>query len=156
MAGPYTRQTIENWVADFVGGPASRDVEPVVREYAPEFLVPLLLAPCEERGCEPGDLDEADLRRAFTGAVAAAAGDLPGSVRDRVPDACAAFLDDLEREGRLADGRAAGLALRAARRAFLDAAGAPRAPVRRPAPKLSPNDPCPCGSGRKYKKCCAS
>jgi hypothetical protein len=31
--------------------------------------------------------------------------------------------------------------------------GDPR-PVRRDAPKVGRNDPCPCGSGRKYKKCC--
>ena len=23
-------------------------------------------------------------------------------------------------------------------------------------PKVFPNDPCPCGSGKKYKKCCGS
>ena len=28
------------------------------------------------------------------------------------------------------------------------------APVRRSAKKVQPNDPCPCGSGRKYKHCC--
>ncbi len=27
-------------------------------------------------------------------------------------------------------------------------------PVRNKAKKVGPNDPCPCGSGRKYKKCC--
>ncbi len=27
---------------------------------------------------------------------------------------------------------------------------------RRPAPKVGRNDPCPCGSGKKYKKCCAA
>ena len=28
-------------------------------------------------------------------------------------------------------------------------------PVKKdPAQKVGPNDPCPCGSGRKYKKCC--
>lgn len=27
-------------------------------------------------------------------------------------------------------------------------------PVRRAEPKVGRNDPCPCGSGRKYKKCC--
>jgi SEC-C motif-containing protein len=27
-------------------------------------------------------------------------------------------------------------------------------PVRRAAPKVGRNDPCPCGSGRKYKQCC--
>ncbi|MEE3395221.1 MAG: SEC-C metal-binding domain-containing protein, partial [Candidatus Onthomonas sp.] len=28
-----------------------------------------------------------------------------------------------------------------------------RAPIRK-AKKIGPNDPCPCGSGKKYKKCC--
>ena len=27
-------------------------------------------------------------------------------------------------------------------------------PVTREAPKIGRNDPCPCGSGKKYKKCC--
>ena len=27
-------------------------------------------------------------------------------------------------------------------------------PVRRDHPKVGRNDPCPCGSGKKYKKCC--
>ena len=27
-------------------------------------------------------------------------------------------------------------------------------PVRRETPKIGRNDPCPCGSGKKYKKCC--
>ncbi len=27
---------------------------------------------------------------------------------------------------------------------------------RRPNPKVGRNDPCPCGSGKKYKKCCGS
>lgn len=31
----------------------------------------------------------------------------------------------------------------------------PSAPYRRTEAKISPNDPCPCGSGRKYKKCCS-
>ncbi|UCD84191.1 MAG: preprotein translocase subunit SecA [Deltaproteobacteria bacterium] len=29
-----------------------------------------------------------------------------------------------------------------------------RTPVRREGPKVGRNDPCPCGSGKKYKKCC--
>ena len=31
---------------------------------------------------------------------------------------------------------------------------APRAPKVRQVQKIYPNDPCPCGSGKKYKKCC--
>ena len=33
------------------------------------------------------------------------------------------------------------------------AAGAPE-PIRRAGPKVGRNDPCPCGSGRKFKHCC--
>jgi SEC-C motif domain protein len=29
-----------------------------------------------------------------------------------------------------------------------------RQPMRRDQPKIGRNDPCPCGSGKKYKKCC--
>ena len=28
------------------------------------------------------------------------------------------------------------------------------ATIRNVGPKIGPNDPCPCGSGKKYKKCC--
>jgi preprotein translocase subunit SecA len=31
--------------------------------------------------------------------------------------------------------------------------GAVTAPVKRERPKVGRNDPCPCGSGKKYKKC---
>ena len=33
-------------------------------------------------------------------------------------------------------------------------ASAPAAPKRRETAKVYPNDPCPCGSGKKYKQCC--
>jgi uncharacterized protein YecA (UPF0149 family) len=36
--------------------------------------------------------------------------------------------------------------------------GVPAAPktVRHDGPKVGRNDPCPCGSGKKYKKCCGA
>jgi len=33
-------------------------------------------------------------------------------------------------------------------------AGARPEPYERAAPKIGRNDPCPCGSGKKYKRCC--
>ena len=36
---------------------------------------------------------------------------------------------------------------------FMDG-GSPRQTVVREEPKIGRNDPCPCGSGKKYKKCC--
>ena len=32
--------------------------------------------------------------------------------------------------------------------------GGPKAPVKKDENKIYPNDPCPCGSGKKYKQCC--
>ncbi len=34
--------------------------------------------------------------------------------------------------------------------------GGQRAPALREAPKVGRNDPCPCGSGKKFKKCCGA
>ena len=35
-----------------------------------------------------------------------------------------------------------------------DASAGPKKPVQRKEDKVYPNDPCPCGSGKKYKQCC--
>ncbi|QNM97030.1 DUF1186 domain-containing protein [Chitinimonas koreensis] len=37
-----------------------------------------------------------------------------------------------------------------------DGEAEPQQPVRREEPKVGRNDPCPCGSGKKYKKCCGA
>ena len=37
---------------------------------------------------------------------------------------------------------------------FVDGRVIGRDPYRRETPKIGRNDPCPCGSGKKYKKCC--
>jgi preprotein translocase subunit SecA len=42
------------------------------------------------------------------------------------------------------------------RREVSEAIEAASAPVVRDAPKVGRNDPCPCGSGKKYKKCCGA
>ena len=38
---------------------------------------------------------------------------------------------------------------------FVDGERPKQKPVTREAPKIGRNDPCSCGSGKKYKKCCA-
>lgn len=37
---------------------------------------------------------------------------------------------------------------------FVDGQEPKQVPFRRAEPKVGPNDPCPCGSGKKWKKCC--
>ena len=43
-----------------------------------------------------------------------------------------------------------------AEEAMQSALNAPPVPITRDAPKVGRNDPCPCGSGKKYKKCCGA
>lgn len=44
---------------------------------------------------------------------------------------------------------------REGRIAYAQAAARPE-PYERAGPKVGRNDPCPCGSGRKYKRCCGA
>ena len=48
----------------------------------------------------------------------------------------------------------AGPAIRGGEETMQAALRAAATPVRREVPKVGRNDPCPCGSGKKYKKCC--
>jgi hypothetical protein len=80
-----------------------------------------------------------------------------------VPDVVDAFLAFIAAEESLSTGWEWSTAVDEHRAAFRDAladpnrerfAGPKAAPDRRPAPKIGRNEPCPCGSGRKYKQCC--
>ncbi len=152
MSNPYARDTIDNWVSDFCSGDAARRFDGPIVEYAQEILAEFLAAACAVRGVEPSDVDESDVRAALLGKVASI--DAPQAVRERTPDLCAAFLEDLESAGRLGGGRSLARFVRALRGGFLKSSGASKTPERRVAPKIAPNDPCPCGSGKKFKRCC--
>ncbi len=152
MAGPYTREKIENWVGDFCTSDAIAGFASGTREFAPEVLTTFLVAACDVRGVEPEDVEEADLKTALLGSLARA--NLPAVAKGEVPALCGAFLAQLEAEGRLGGGRMLGAYVRALKEAFADAASGKPKPVTRPGSRIGRNDPCPCGSGRKYKKCC--
>jgi hypothetical protein len=152
MPDGYAKDKIDNWVSDFVMGESARRFSGPIVEYAQEIVATFLAAACDARGVAPEDVTENDLRAALLGKVAAI--DAPRSVREGVPDLCAAFLDDLETAGRLGGGRSLGRFVRALREPFLKSSGASKTPERRVAPKLGPNEPCPCGSGKKFKRCC--
>jgi len=149
---PYDVQRIENWVGDFCSSDAIRPFPPAVREHSPAVLVRFLVAACEERGIEPGDVEESDLKAALLGPVAKL--NLPSPVKSKVPALCGALLGHLESEGRLSGGRMLGAYVRALNEAFEEAASGKIKPIVRPGSRLNRNDPCPCGSGKKYKKCC--
>lgn len=151
--GLYTRQKIENWVSDFCGSDAVRSLSSGTREYAPELLTTFLVAACEARDVEPEDIEEPDLKSAL---LKLARLQLPGSVKLEVPMLCGTMLADLESQGRLGGGRVLGAYVRALKEAFAEAASGKPKPIKRPGSRIGRNDPCPCGSGRKYKKCCGN
>lgn len=150
--GPYTREKIENWVGDFCASDAAQSLSSGIREYAPELLTRFLVAACEARDVEPDEIDEPDLKPAL---LKLAGLDIPASIKLQVPALCGAMLAELENQGRLGGGRVLGAYVRALKEAFAEAiAGKPK-PVKRAGSRIGRNDPCPCGSGKKYKKCCA-
>jgi len=152
MMGPYAQDKIENWVSDFCVSDALRPFSSEMREIAGTFLVTFLMGACEGREIEPEEVEESDLRAALLGPVARLA--IPESARAEVPAVCGAFLSYLEAEGRLGGGRVLGAFVKALSGKYLEVASGKVKPVVRAGSKIGRNDPCPCGSGKKYKKCC--
>lgn len=118
----------------------------------------------EDLSCAPQGLDGEHVRDLLTRLLPARMGDA---------ESFAAFLPDLLEDFLLFTAQECGLAnefelrhaiaeARAGYERALTQTSRPRLapkpliPDRRPGSKLGRNDPCPCGSGRKYKKCCGA
>ncbi len=78
---------------------------------------------------------------------------LPDPVADRAPRPAVRVAAPAPRPGRVFERRPGAAAPAPRSGAPPAAAGRPGAA---PAPKVGRNDPCPCGSGKKYKKCCGA
>jgi hypothetical protein len=152
MPGPYTQEKIENWASDFCLSDGLAPFSQATREAAGQLLVTFLTAACDARGIEPDEIEESDVRAALVGKVARLA--VPEAARREVPAVCGAFLAYLETEGRLGGGRVLGAFAQALAGSFQEAASGKPKPIVRAGSKLGRNDPCPCGSGKKYKNCC--
>src|SRR6476646_8564570 len=146
--GPFTREKLENWVGDFCGSDAARSFSSGAREYAPELLTSFLVAACEARDIEPEEIEETDVKHAL---LKLARLQLPASIKPEVPALCGAMLADLEAQGRLGGGKVLGAYAGALKEAFVDASSGKLKPVKRAGSRIGRNDPCPCGSGKKYK-----
>jgi hypothetical protein len=151
MLDPYTRERIENWAGDFCASDALREFPAGMSEFAADLVTRFLVAACEARNVDPAEIEERDLKPAL---MTLARLEIPASIRGHVPALCGDSLAFLESEGRLSDGRVLGAYVRALRSAFDEAASGKSKPIVNPGSKLGRNDPCPCGSGKKYKKCC--
>ena len=139
-------------MGDFCSSDAIREFPSGVRDHAAAILTKFVIAACEPRDIEPADLEEADLKAALLGPIAKLR--LPEAVKSRVPALCGSLLGHMEAEGRVSGGKLLGAYVRALGDAYQDAASGKAKPIVRPGSRLKRNDPCPCGSGKKYTKCC--
>ena len=160
MSDPFRLQKIQNWAAEFAESDSVRTFPATLQQHAAGIVETFLVAACSVRDVEPDDLSEADMKSGLLNGVGKLS--IPQPVRGNVPSLCASFLDVLQQQGRMPARRSS--FIRALRPAFLSRpansssgskSDAPKSkPITRPGTKLKPNDPCPCGSGKKYKKCC--
>jgi preprotein translocase subunit SecA len=152
MLGPYLKENLANWSADFSHGDGISLFPTAVQGIAQAVLETLLTTACEHRGREPEKLEEEDLKHALLEHVARL--DLDVEVRPFVPSLCRSYLEDLQRQGRLGIGQTLGRYVGALKEAFIAADRLRPQTFTRPGDKIGRNDLCPCGSGKKFKKCC--
>lgn len=109
------------------------------------------LAPLYYRGCEEGRIaDDLFDRRDFEELLAEAA-EMPADTK-RFEVSKLGYVDDVVDD--LAQAEAVAEAGRAPFSPSLDVGWFPSEPVVNPMRHVGRNDPCPCGSGKKAKKCC--
>jgi hypothetical protein len=147
----HVRETIGLWVSDFLDRPVATEPAGRVGPHAGAVLVAFLEAACQGDR-KPGDIDGHEVGHALLDHVAGL--ELPQTAHDAVPSLVAAFLQDLEDVGRLSGGGSLASQVRATASAYRERAARGVRVECRAAPKVGRNDPCPCGSGKKYKKCC--
>ena len=139
----------EDWAAEFA--------ESTVFSFLPDPLKDGGPAVCGEFLRRIGEATEGEIRRVVLDVMPAL--DLPPALREGVPEILSMFLAWLEDSGRLGGGRSLGLVIGAIGADYRERCS-PRGGLRIPpmvkkTADIGRNDPCPCGSGRKYKKCCA-
>ncbi|MCE9582790.1 MAG: SEC-C domain-containing protein [Planctomycetes bacterium] len=146
----FERDSVEGWIHDFIESTPFRPFRAQPALDAAPILMAFMEAACAS--VSPGDLDEPAVKAGLLSGVAKLA--LPPEVRAAAPRLAGAFLEFLESEGRLSGGRELGSYAAFLAGAFEKEAKPEGTPFKKPGAPLGRNDPCPCGSGKKYKKCC--
>jgi hypothetical protein len=140
--GEYT-ETVEHWVSEYLSSTTGEIRARAFGERGGAVLVAFL----EGAGVDPAALEEFNVRDGV--AIGLGPLSLQAAEREATPALLEDFLAYCERAGRLSGGEALGNYARVTATAHLL-----KKQVRKPTIKVGPNDPCPCGSGKKYKKCC--
>ena len=154
MADAFRNDRIANWVAEYVHSDCLLRFAAPTRERAERILSAFLTTACRHGDCGPEDVDEADVKAGLLEGTTAEA--VSEAVSRQVPELCADFLRWLRDGGRHGKGRTLAAFVVALSPAHRERVSPSPAPYRRPGSKIRPNDPCFCGSGKKYKRCCGN
>jgi hypothetical protein len=141
----FTPERAEDLAAEYAGSFPFSLLADELKEGAPALCAEFL-----RRAAEP---TEAAVSRVMLEEIPALALAVP--LRDAAPDVLRGFLEWLQDSGRLGEGYSLGRFVAAAAPAYRDRCAPKATPIINKTTKIGRNDPCPCGSGRKYKKCCA-
>jgi hypothetical protein len=152
MDDRWIQEQIENWVSDFLIDDAGSRVAAIVAPLAQPILVAFLNHACSLRGVAPDAIVADDVRAGLLDGLRSLA--IPDDAQAQVPQLVGDFLADLQQRGRLADGESHLHMILALKDGYLRGQRGQVESIDRVASKIGRNDPCPCGSGRKYKKCC--
>jgi hypothetical protein len=142
----YRLETFQNWCSDFCGTDSALSLSRVTLEYASEILPFFLSEALSETEVNASEFELQRVTLAFQSIGSKF--DLPQSVSDEFPHLCGDFIDYLSTSGRVSGGESISDLVREMK------LSTKAATIKRPGSKLNRNDPCPCGSGKKYKKCC--
>ncbi len=148
----------DNWSGDFAESFAAGLLNPSVRNAIPEIL--------GHFGREVRKVDHAFPDEVSPGTFARVMAEsmprlnLPEPARPHAPEVIARFLEYLRESGRVGEGDDWAAEVRTIaddiRNKKKPSSGTKGETIRKPvgAAQVGRNDPCPCGSGKKFKKCC--
>lgn len=142
----YKLEKFQNWCSDYCMSDSFLAMNQVTREYAPDLLSRFLTEALGDNEVDHSQFELGSVSRAFQSMGANL--NIPTSVNQDCSELCAGFLEYLENTGRVGGGNSIASVVREMK------LSSQVKTLKRPGSKLNRNDPCPCGSKLKYKKCC--
>lgn len=152
MDDRWIDEKINNWVSDFLIDDAGDRVDSALAPHAQGILVAFLRHACSTRHVPPESIEEDDIRSGLFDGLGSLS--IADSLIDQVPQLVGDFLADLQQRGRLSGGESHQHLMQTLKESYIRGQKGEVESIDRVASKIGRNDPCPCGSGRKYKKCC--
>lgn len=148
----------DNWSGDFAESFAADQLDPRVRGCVSEILSHFGQSVRSIDRDFPDEVSPGTFATVLTEQMPRLV--LPEAARPLAPEVIAQFLEYLQDTGRVGEAADWAAQIRVIARSYNErlkpGGGVKGVPIRRPAEvsSASRNDPCPCGSGKKYKKCC--